>query len=168
MHHANLDKAILNNCEIIESELNNAFLRGAELKEAILTNTLLNNINAYKINLSKTKVYISEKEAFGKYKHFLIDEGDLVIASSGIIVDNFYNKIAFIKKEHLPLCMNTSTIRFKSLDSNIIDLNYFKFFLKTKFFSNQLQKLITGSAQLNFGPSHLKKIDLRFLLLKSG
>jgi len=118
------------------------------------------NINEGKINLSKTKVYISEKEAFGKYKHFLIDEGDLVIASSGIIVDNFYNKIAFIKKEHLPLCMNTSTIRFKSLDSNIIDLNYFKFFLKTKFFSNQLQKLITGSAQLNFGPSHLKKIDL--------
>lgn len=118
------------------------------------------NINNGQINLSKTKIFISEKEAFGKYKHFLVDDGDLVIASSGIVVDNFYNKIAFIKKEHLPLCMNTSTIRFKVLNINIIDINYFKYFLKTKFFSDQLKKLITGSAQLNFGPSHLKKIDL--------
>ena len=118
------------------------------------------NINEERINLSKTKIYISKEEAFGKYKHFLIDEGDLVIASSGIVVDNFYNKIAFIEKEHLPLCMNTSTIRFKALDKKVLNLRYFKFFLKTKFFSNQLQKLITGSAQLNFGPSHLKKIDL--------
>lgn len=118
------------------------------------------NINDGQINLSKTKIYISENEAFGKYKHFLVDEGDLVIASSGIVVDNFHNKIAFIKKEHLPLCMNTSTIRFKVIDKKIIDINYFKYFLKTKYFSEQLQRLITGSAQLNFGPSHLKKIDL--------
>lgn len=118
------------------------------------------NINNGQINLSKTKIYISEEEAFGKYKHFLVNEGDLVIASSGIVVDNFHNKIAFIRKEHLPLCMNTSTIRFKVLDKKILDINYFKYFLKTKFFSDQLQKLITGSAQLNFGPSHLKKIDL--------
>jgi uncharacterized protein YjbI with pentapeptide repeats len=56
MHHANLDKAILHNCNIIESELNKAFLRGAELKEATIKNTVLNNINAYKIDLSKTKI----------------------------------------------------------------------------------------------------------------
>jgi type I restriction enzyme S subunit len=30
--------------------------------------------------------------------------------------------------------------------------------LKTNHFKNQLKKLITGAAQLNFGPSHLKKI----------
>lgn len=118
------------------------------------------NINNGQINLDTTKIYISSEEAFGKYKHFLVDEGDLVIASSGIVVNNFHNKIAFIKNEHLPLCMNTSTIRFKAIDKKIVDINYFKYFLKTRYFSNQLQKLITGSAQLNFGPSHLKKIDL--------
>lgn len=118
------------------------------------------NINDGQINLNKTKIYISEKEAYGKYKHFLVDDGDLVIASSGIVVSNFHNKIAFISKEHLPLCMNTSTIRFKVINKKIIDINYFKYFLKTNFFTNQLQRLITGSAQLNFGPSHLKKIDL--------
>lgn len=118
------------------------------------------NINKGILDTSTTKLYISEEEAYGKYKHFLVDEGDLLIASSGIVVDNFHNKIAYVRKEHLPLCLNTSTIRFKSLDENYFNLDYLKFYLKTTHFKNQLRKLITGAAQLNFGPSHLKKITL--------
>jgi type I restriction enzyme S subunit len=118
------------------------------------------NINKGLLDTSTTKLYISEEEAYGKYKHFLVDEGDLLIASSGIVVDNFHNKIAYAKKEHLPLCLNTSTIRFKSLDDNLFYLDYLKFYLKTNHFKKQLRKLITGAAQLNFGPSHLKKIKL--------
>lgn len=117
------------------------------------------NINNGKIDLSTTSIHLSEEEATGKYSHFLIDEGDLLIACSGIVVNNFHNKIAFIEKEHLPLCLNTSTMRFKAL-SEQIDLNYFKYYLQTVHFTSQLQKLITGSAQLNFGPSHIKKIDV--------
>jgi type I restriction enzyme S subunit len=117
------------------------------------------NINNGKINLSKTSIHLSEQEANGKYKHFLVDDGDLLIACSGIVVDNFHNKIAFAEKEHLPLCLNTSTMRFKALNDEV-DLNYFKYYLQTVHFTAQLRKLITGSAQLNFGPSHIKKIDL--------
>lgn len=117
------------------------------------------NINNGKIDLSKTSIHLSEVEANGKYKHFLVDEGDLLIACSGIVVDNFHNKIAFAEKEHLPLCLNTSTMRFKALNDEV-DLNYFKYYLQTVHFAAQLRKLITGSAQLNFGPSHIKKIDL--------
>lgn len=118
------------------------------------------NINYGSINLDSTDIFISEDEANSKYSHFLIDEGDLLIACSGIVVENFHNKIAFIKREHLPLCLNTSTMRFKVLDSNKINLNYFKYFLQSTLFTRQLKKLITGSAQLNFGPSHIKKIKL--------
>lgn len=117
------------------------------------------NINKGKIDLSKTSIHLSEEEANGKYKHFLVDDGDLLIACSGIVVDNFHNKIAFAEKEHLPLCLNTSTMRFKALNDEV-DLNYFKYYLQTVHFTAQLRKLITGSAQLNFGPSHIKKIDL--------
>ena len=118
------------------------------------------NINDGLLNLDSTTKFISEAEAYGKYKHFLVEEGDLLIASSGIVVDNFHNKITWAKAEDLPLCMNTSTIRFKTLDSNILDISFFSYFLKTKLFTDQLRKLITGSAQLNFGPSHLKQISL--------
>ncbi len=118
------------------------------------------NINFGKINLDATSVHISEEEAYGKYAHFLADAGDLVIASSGIVVDNFHNKIAFISEEHLPLCMNTSTIRFKVLDRMLLDIKFFRIYLATDNFKSQLRKLITGSAQLNFGPSHLRKIKI--------
>jgi len=118
------------------------------------------NINFGKIDLDATSIHISQEEAYGKYAHFLADAGDLVIASSGIVVDNFHNKIAFITEEHLPLCMNTSTIRFKVLDRRLLDINYFKIFLGTNKFKSQLRKLITGSAQLNFGPSHLRKVKI--------
>ncbi|MGU8800548.1 restriction endonuclease subunit S [Clostridium perfringens] len=118
------------------------------------------NLKDGKVYLENTERYISEEEAYGRYRHFLVDEGDLIIASSGIKVEYFDKKMGFINKEHLPLCMNTSTIRFKTLDENILDIKYFAYFLKTIYFKKQIARLITGSAQLNFGPSHLKKIKV--------
>ena len=111
-----------------------------------------------KVDLSTSDRYISEDEAYGRYNHFLCDKGDLVIASSGIKVDSFDKKMGFIQDSQLPLCMNTSTIRFKSLDTQRLNIRYFMYFLKSDSFKRQLTKQITGSAQLNFGPSHLKKM----------
>ena len=114
-----------------------------------------------RINLAKTDRHISLDEAYGKYKHFLCDEGDLVIASSGISIDDdgyLRTRGCFIEKQHLPLCINTSTIRFKSLGNN--DLSYLKHWLQSVEFRRQITKLVTGSAQLNFGPSHLKQLKI--------
>lgn len=47
------------------------------------------NINDGKVDLSATDKHLSVEEATGKYAHFLVDEGDLLIACSGIVVDNF-------------------------------------------------------------------------------
>lgn len=116
------------------------------------------NLQNGKLDLSTSDRYISENEAYGRYKHFLVDEGDFIIASSGIQVDYFEKKMGFADKSHLPLCMNTSTIRFKSLDDKKLNLRYFMYSLKTPLFKEQLKKLITGSAQLNFGPTHIKKM----------
>ena len=118
------------------------------------------NLVEGKVDLSTSDRYISIEEAYGKYKHFLVDEGDLILASSGIQVEYIEKKLGFIKKEHLPLCMNTSTIRFKSLDTRCLDIVFFKYFLQSYNFKRQLFSLITGCAQLNFGPSHLKQMFL--------
>ena len=40
-----------------------------------------------KVDLSTSDRYISEDEAYGRYKHFLCDDGDFIIASSGIKVE---------------------------------------------------------------------------------
>ena len=146
------------------------FQEGPGVRNTQYTNTgikLLNVANLVdgKIDLTTSNRFISREEAYGKYKHFLVDDGDLVIASSGIKVDYFDKKMGFIDKSHLPLCMNTSTIRFKTLDENTLNMKYFMYFLKSHDFKNQLLKQITGSAQLNFGPSHLKKMTIPLIKL---
>lgn len=115
-----------------------------------------------KLNLSKTNRRISVEETCGRYSHFLVDAGDLVIASSGISIDDdgmLRTRGSFVDNSLLPLCMNTSTIRFKSIP-NISDLYYLRSWLNSIEFRGQITRLVTGSAQLNFGPSHLKSLKI--------
>ncbi len=113
-----------------------------------------------KVDLSTSDRYISEKEAYGKYKHFLCDAGDFIVASSGIKVEYIDKKMGFVDESMLPLCMNTSTIRFKVINQEELRIRYFMYYLKSQHFKGQLEKQITGSAQLNYGPSHLKKMNM--------
>lgn len=115
-----------------------------------------------RLDLSKTQRYISTDEAKGRYKHFLVDSGDLVIASSGISFDSdglLRTRGAFVRDLELPLCMNTSTIRFKAKQGRS-NLTYLKSWLDSSEFRSQISSLVTGSAQKNFGPSHLGKLRI--------
>jgi type I restriction enzyme S subunit len=122
---------------------------------------LLNVANIEKdgtLNLEKTERHLDEAEVAKKYSHFLVDAGDLVIASSGISFDDdglLRTRGAFVRGEHLPLCLNTSTIRFKAI-RRVSDLRFLRLWLNGREFRSQITKLVTGTAQQNFGPSHLK------------
>ena len=70
------------------------------------------------LDLTRTTKRISSEEANGKYRHFLVDQGDFLIASSGISFDTdgyLRTRGAFVGASDLPLWMNTSTIRFKAV-----------------------------------------------------
>lgn len=109
--------------------------------------------NGY-LNLERTDRHISLEEFHKMYEHFEIDENDIVVASSG----NSYGKVAVVRNQDLPLLMNTSVIRFKPLKE--LDYNFLLTFLKSNQFKNQIDLLITGGAQPNFGPAHLNKITI--------
>jgi type I restriction enzyme, S subunit len=103
------------------------------------------------LNLEKTDRHISLDEFNEKYRHFEIQESDIVMASSGAT----YCKTAIVRPKDLPLMMNTSVIRFKPL--NDVNHSYLKFFLSSFLFKDQIDFLITGGAQPNFGPAHIKQ-----------
>jgi len=106
------------------------------------------------INKDKCK-FIDKEEFEKKYKHFSLNEGDIVISSSGTL-----GKIAIVRKRDLPIILNTSIIRFRSTNENILLQLYLKFFLKSDHYFSQIAKHKTGSAILNYGPSHLKKMKI--------
>ena len=106
------------------------------------------------LELDKTSRHISIEEFNKNYKHFECQSGDIVVASSG----NSYCKHAIVRECDLPLVMNTSVIRFKPL--NNCNYEYLNQFLKSKIFKDQIDFMITGGAQPNFGPVHLNQVTI--------
>ena len=110
-------------------------------------------INNGDVDVSSASM-ISYDEAFGKYKHFQLEEDDIVMSCSGTL-----GRTAVIRKDHLPLCLNTSVIRFRpKLDDR--DYSYVYCYLNSDDFLQAQRTMANGAAQLNFGPKHLNLIQM--------
>lgn len=105
------------------------------------------------INLTTANM-ISEEEANGKYSHFMLKPFDIIMSCSGTL-----GRYAIVRKEHLPLCLNTSVIRF-STNRSESDYSYIYGYLASEEFLNKQVEMACGSVQANFGPTHLKQIKI--------
>ena len=88
-----------------------------------------------------------------KYRHFLLDAGDYVVSSSGTI-----GRIAEVKSEDLPCMLNTSVIRMRPKVPRDLDRRFLRCFLSSSHFQTQINAFASGSVQVNYGPTHLKKM----------
>ena len=70
------------------------------------------NIVEGRLVTENTDRFLSPDEVARRYKHFLLDAGDFVLASSGVT----WGKIAEVFSQNLPLCLNTSMIRLRPLE----------------------------------------------------
>jgi len=93
----------------------------------------------------------------GKWKHFLISEGDILVTTSGTI-----GRVARVQKEQLPLLMNTSVVRFRSKDEDELANGFLRFYLRSKLFFDQLYRQHTGAVIKNVGPSHIRRTKVFF------
>ena len=107
-----------------------------------------------RINKCKCQ-HISMKEFTGKYEHFLLNEGDIVVSSSGSL-----GKVVEVRKEDLPVMLNTSVIRYRTLYPDLLSQNYIRYYVQSPHFYKQIHLAKTGSAILNYGPSHLKQMSI--------
>jgi type I restriction enzyme S subunit len=99
--------------------------------------------------------YLDPEEVEQKYKHFLIDANDILVATSGSI-----GKIAIASSKDLPLMLNTSIMRFRPIDEQVLERRFLYFFLKSNHFFTQAKSAWTGTAQKNMGPSHVKTFTI--------
>lgn len=101
---------------------------------------------------TQTANMISNEEANGKYSHFMLKPFDIVMSCSGTL-----GRYAIVRPEHLPLCLNTSVIRF-SPKKQSSDFSYIYGYLTSQEFLNRQSEMACGSVQSNFGPTHLKRM----------
>lgn len=97
---------------------------------------------------------ISSDEACGKYAHFMLEPYDIVMSCSGTL-----GRYAIVRPHHLPLCLNTSVIRFRPR-RGFEDFAFLYGYLTSSEFLNKQRELACGSVQANFGPTHLKKMEI--------
>jgi type I restriction enzyme, S subunit len=135
------------------------FQEGPGLRQWQFTSSGMKVINVTNLedgvlNLERTDRHISVSEFKRMYQHFAIDATDIVMASSG----NSYSKTAVVRAQDLPLVMNTSVIRFKPTKD--FEYSFLWVLLNSPLFKNQIDLMITGGAQPNFGPYHLKRVNV--------
>ncbi len=102
------------------------------------------------LNIGKANC-ISLEEFEKTYRHFALQEDDIVISTSGTL-----GRLAIVRADHLPVMLNTSIIRMRGRGA--IELGYVWGFLQSKYFLAEMFALAAGSVQLNFGPMHLRQI----------
>lgn len=95
--------------------------------------------------------YLDPKMVKDKWNHFKLDLEDIVISTSASM-----DKIAEVTDEAVGAIPYTGLIRFKMYGG--INKNYFKYFTKSPFYMNQINKQKSGGTIKHYGPTHLKKM----------
>ena len=105
------------------------------------------------IDMSKGRA-ANTKLATGKWRHFQVEEGDILFTTSGTI-----GRTAIVMAEDLPLLMNTSVVRFRSESSKLLQ-RYLYHFLRSDLFQRPLARMASGTAIANVGPTHIKTLSV--------
>lgn len=111
------------------------------------------NITENGIDFSKLTRNISVEEYNKIYKHFTVKKGDYLLASSGAS----WGKVAEYKDDETVI-LNTSTIRLNTLNEKELSRGFLQWIIKSSYISENLNILLTGSCQPNFGPTHLSQL----------
>jgi type I restriction enzyme S subunit len=128
-------------------------LRNWQFTESGIKVICVTNIVPPYIDFSKMTKYISEEEYETTYKHFTVNKGDIMLASSGAS----WGKVAeYIEEE--TVILNTSTIRLNEAENKKVKKEFIKWVIQSAYISESLNILLTGSCQPNFGPTHLNKL----------
>lgn len=95
--------------------------------------------------------YLDPKMVEEKWKHFKLDVGDVVISSSASL-----DRIAEVDDEAAGAIPYTGLIRFKMYGG--INKEYFKWFIKSPYYIEQVNSQKKGGFIQHYGPSHLRKM----------
>ena len=130
-------------------------LRNWQFKEDGVKVICVTNITEDGIDFSLLNRCISQTEYDKTYKHFTVQKGDYLLASSGAS----WGKLAeYLEDEKVIL--NTSTIRLNTEDGEKVVREFIKWIIKSPYVTEQLNILLTGSCQPNFGPTHLSQLTI--------
>ncbi len=128
-----------------------AGIRTFQYKESGIQLLTVTNILEGKVDLFKSKKYVSVEEFNQKYLHLQLNKGDIVSSCSGAS----WGKTAIFNENDIVM-LNTSTLRLRFYNDSA-DNMYLYYLTKTPLFKKQLVNQLSGM-QPNFGYAHYSKL----------
>jgi len=110
------------------------------------------NIVDGKLVLENTDRHISTGEFESTYRHFAVETGDILFASSGAS----WGKTTWFVDPGYTVMLNTSMVRLKFYSKRCADA-FLLLFLRSEFFKTQMEIQLVG-IQPNFGSTHLGRV----------
>ncbi|MEZ8648813.1 restriction endonuclease subunit S [Vibrio splendidus] len=96
--------------------------------------------------------YLDPEKVDKKWKHFLLQEGDILLSSSASL-----GRVAEVTKQSENSIAYTGIIGFRPIEG-VTTRKYLKYFIQSRNFQRQIEAFGVGSVLKHFGPTHLKKM----------
>ncbi|WP_238116806.1 restriction endonuclease subunit S [Vibrio cincinnatiensis] len=96
--------------------------------------------------------YLAPEKVEKKWKHFLLQEGDILLSSSASL-----GRVAEVTKQSENSIAYTGIIGFRPIEG-VTTRKYLKYFIQSPNFQRQIEAFGVGSVLKHFGPTHLKKM----------
>ncbi|WP_199437689.1 restriction endonuclease subunit S [Vibrio owensii] len=96
--------------------------------------------------------YLDPEKVDKKWKHFLLQEGDILLSSSASL-----GRVAEVTKQSENSIAYTGIIGFRPIEG-VTTRKYLKYFIQSQNFQRQIEAFGVGSVLKHFGPTHLKKM----------
>ena len=87
------------------------------------------------------------------FENFILQSGDILVSLTGNV-----GRVGIVKKKHLPAVLNQRVARIAIKEKNILDKNYFFYFLCSAYFIEELIKAGHGAAQQNISTKDMQKL----------
>ena len=113
----------------------------------------LRNIESTVVNLKGCN-FLSPAKVAGKWQHFCLMEGDMLISTSASL-----GRVSVVGPDAVGSIAYTGIIRFRS-SSQKLHHKYLRAFLSSAAFVQQAEQMATGSVIKHFGPSHLRQMAI--------
>jgi len=98
--------------------------------------------------------YLCPEKVEQKWKHFCVEEGDILIGSSASV-----GRVAIVDEDTIGAIPYTGIIRFR-INEKLVNRAFVLALLRSDVFNRQVTRMSTGSTIKHFGPTHLKKVRL--------
>lgn len=151
-----VEKSLGDVCDLLNGF---AFMSGDVVSESKMQLVRMGNLYGNKLDLERNPVFYPDKFA-ADYERYLLHEGDLIMSLTGTTGKEDYGYTVRIPKCGHNLLMNQRIAKFVSIRSDVVNVDYLLYYLRSRAFLDILYPTANGTRQANLSSVTIKTLPI--------